>query len=297
MGQFPFLNVPSPDGLLAKKSLERMSTMPDNPRSIAAVILAAGKGTRMQSDLPKVMHEVADRPMLHWVVDAVRSDGLASAPVVLVVGYQRELVEESFPERPDWLEFVVQAEQLGTGHAIDMASPVFTDPALRASTDVFVLCGDGPLIRTETLATLLERHRSTGAAATLATARLEDPDGYGRIQRTATGGFDRIVEQKDASDEQRAINEVNPSYYVFKADALFDRLSRLKNDNASGEYYITDVFKLMQDDGLGVEVIDSVDPGDVLSINNPEQLAIVDSIMRERLRHSEGTEVPQEGTA
>ena len=105
------------------------------------------------------------------------------------------------------------------------------------------------------------------------------------------------MEQKDASDEQRAINEVNPSYYVFKADALFDRLSRLKNDNASGEYYITDVFKLMQDDGLGVEVIDSVDPGDVLSINNPEQLAIVDSIMRERLRHSEGTEVPQEGTA
>ena len=129
------------------------------------------------------------------------------------------------------------------------------------------------------------------------TARLEDPDGYGRIQRNDAGGFDRIVEQKDATDEQRSINEVNPSYYVFKADALFDRLSRLKNDNASGEYYITDVFKLLQDDGLGVEVIDSVDPGDVLSINNPEQLAVVDSIMRERLRHSEGTEVPQEGTA
>ena len=274
-----------------------MSPDPQTSRSTAAVILAAGKGTRMQSDLPKVMHEIADRPMVHWVVDAVRCTELACAPVVVVVGYQREVVENSFSERPEWLEFAIQAEQLGTGHAIDMASPVFADPELRATTDVFVLCGDGPLIRTETLSTLLDRHRSTGAAATLATARLENPDGYGRIQRTESGGFDRIVEQKDATEAQRSINEVNPSYYIFKADALFERLSRLKNDNASGEYYITDVFKLLQDDGLGVEVIDSVDPEDVLSINNPEQLAIVDSIMRERLKHSEGPQVRQEGTA
>ncbi|MAJ47732.1 MAG: hypothetical protein CBC35_10780 [Planctomycetes bacterium TMED75] len=274
-----------------------MSPVPETTRSTAAVILAAGKGTRMQSDLPKVMHEVADRPMLHWVVDAVRSGDSPAAPVVLVVGYQRDVVEHSFPESPDWLEFRVQEEQLGTGHAIDMASPTFADPGLRASTDVFVLCGDGPLIRTSTLRALLERHRATGAAATLATARLEDPDGYGRIQRTPEGGFDRIVEQKDATETQRAINEVNPSYYVFKADALFDRLSQLKNDNASGEYYITDVFKLLQDDGLGVEVIDSVDPGDVLSINNPEQLAIVDSIMRQRLESSDGVTVSREGNA
>ena len=274
-----------------------MTPVPQTTRSLATVILAAGKGTRMQSDLPKVMHEVAERPMLHWVVDAVRSDALRSDPVVVVVGYQREVVESSFPERPDWLEFVVQAEQLGTGHAIDMASPVFTDPQARAGTDVFVLCGDGPLIRTETLDALLERHRSTGAAATLATARLEDPDGYGRIQRTSEGGFDRIVEQKDATPEQLLINEVNPSYYVFRADALFDRLSRLKNDNASGEYYITDVFKLLQDDGLGVEVIDSVDPGDVLSINNPEQLAVVDSIMQRRLEASGVVTNDREGSA
>ncbi|MEE2682141.1 MAG: sugar phosphate nucleotidyltransferase [Planctomycetota bacterium] len=274
-----------------------MSSVSDNSRSIAAVILAAGKGTRMQSDLPKVMHEVADRPMVHWVVDAVRNGGLDAAPIVLVVGYQRECVEDSFAERPEWLEFAVQAEQLGTGPAIDMAAPIFADAAVRSSTDVFVLCGDGPLIRTETLDALLQRHRSTGAAATLATARLKDPDGYGRIQRNDAGGFDRIVEQKDATDEQRSISEINPSYYVFRADALFDRLSRLKNDNASGEYYITDVFQLLQDDGLAVEVIDSVDPGDVLSINDPAQLAVVDSIMRNRLRHSAGTEVPQEGTA
>ena len=125
---------------------------------------------------------------------------------------------------------------------------------------------------------MLERHTSTGAAATLATARTEDPSGYGRIQRDADGRFQRIVEQKDATPEQLLINEVNPSYHVFKADELFSRLSRLKNDNANGEYYITDVFELMKSDGLLIEVIDAVAPEDILSINNPDQLATVDSV-------------------
>ena len=137
-------------------------------RGLAAVILAAGKGTRMQSDLPKVMHEVGDRPMVHWVVDAVRSSPLEASPVAVVVGFKRETVEDSFTPRPDWMQFPVQAEQLGTGHAIDMASPLFQDEALAKNTDVMVLCGDGPLIRTETLAMMLERHVSTGADATLA---------------------------------------------------------------------------------------------------------------------------------
>ena len=252
-------------------------------RGLAAVILAAGKGTRMQSDLPKVMHEVGDRPMVHWVVDAVRSSPLEASPVAVVVGFKRETVEDSFAPRPDWMRFPVQAEQLGTGHAIDMASPLFQDEALAKNTDVMVLCGDGPLIRTETLAMMLERHVSTGADATLATSRIKDPSGYGRIQRDADGRFQKIVEQKDATPEQLLIDEVNPSYYVFKADELFSRLSRLKNDNANGEYYITDVFELMKSDGLSIEVIDAVDPEDILSINNPDQLATVDSVLRSRL--------------
>ena len=252
-------------------------------RGLAAVILAAGKGTRMQSDLPKVMHEVGDRPMVHWVVDAVRDAPLEASPVAVVVGFKRETVEGSFEPRPDWMRFPVQEEQLGTGHAIDMASPLFEDETMRGNTDVMVLCGDGPLIRTETLVMMLERHTSTGAAATLATARIEDPSGYGRIQRDADGRFQRIVEQKDATPEQLLINEVNPSYYVFKADELFSRLSRLKNDNANGEYYITDVFELMKSDGLLIEVIDAVAPEDILSINNPDQLATVDSVLRGRM--------------
>jgi len=260
-----------------------MNAQDQSKRGLAAVILAAGKGTRMQSDLPKVMHEVGDRPMVHWVVDAVRASPLEASPVAVVVGFKRETVEESFQPVPEWMTFPVQAEQLGTGHAIDMASPLFQDETLRNETDVMVLCGDGPLIRTETLAMMLERHTASGAAATLATARIDDPSGYGRIQRDADGRFEKIVEQKDATPEQLLIDEVNPSYYVFKADELFNRLSLLKNDNANGEYYITDVFELMKSDGLRIEVIEAVAPEDILSINNPDQLATVDSVLRRRM--------------
>ena len=177
-----------------------------NERVVDAVILAAGKGTRMQSDLPKVMHEVADRPMLHWVVDACRAAG--ATRIVVVVGFKGELVRASLAGASD-IEFVEQTEQLGTGHAVDQARPAF---ATTPDHDVFVLCGDGPLIRPETLHTLLQTHRSAGADATLATAIIKDATGYGRIVRDADGGFSRIVEQKDATPEQLEICEVNPSY-------------------------------------------------------------------------------------
>lgn len=252
-------------------------------RSVAAIILAAGKGERMRSNLPKVMHEACGKPLVHWVVDAVMGIGLDIQPIILVTGAGRESVESSWNPKPDWLEFALQEQQLGTGHAVDMARDFFSDEAARAHTDVFVLCGDGPLIRSSTLARLHERHVGTGAAATLATGTLEDPDGYGRIQRDPDGGLDRIVEQKDASPEQLQIREVNPSYYIFRADALFDRLSLLGNDNASGEYYVTDIFEMVKKDGLRVEVVDAVPSEDVLSINNPEQLAEVDAILRTRL--------------
>lgn len=243
----------------------------------AAIILAAGKGTRMQSDLPKVLHEVAGRPMVWWVVQACKEAGTDLC--VVVVGYKGELVREALSGESG-IAFVEQTEQLGTAHATQMAEPAFAN---RALGDIFVLAGDGPLIRGKTLARLLEVHRRTHAAATLATSVIDDPTGYGRIVRADDGSFNAIVEQKDATDAQRAICEVNPSYYCFRGDTLFKTLDQVGSNNSQGEYYITDAPGLLKQQGQTVTVIDAVPPEDVLSINTLEQLAEVDRILRARL--------------
>lgn len=232
----------------------------------------------MRSDLPKVCHEVGDEAMVCAVVRACRAAGCDR--IVVVVGYQQELVREALAgEVGEGVEFVVQPEQLGTGHAVRMAEPAF---ALEPGRDVFVLCGDGPLIRSETLATLLDRHRSTGASATLATSVVDDPEGYGRIVRDDHGRFVGIVEHKNASEQQLAIREINPSYYCFVAAPLFEALGEVERDERSGEYYVTDVPSLLSGRGHRVEVIEAVPPEDVLSINTPEDLARVDRIYRSR---------------
>ncbi len=243
-----------------------------------AIILAAGKGTRMGGDLPKVVYEVAGEPMVRHVVRACREAGVSRS--IIVVGYKADLVRSVLADEPD-VVFVEQTEQLGTGHATQMAAPLFEN---QPATDVFVLAGDGPLIQGRTLARVLEMHRRSRAAATLATAVLDDPTGYGRIIRNADGSFAGIVEQKDATPEQLAIREVNPSYYCFRSDALFASLAHVRNDNAQGEYYLTDVPGLLKRQGHVVTVVEAVPPQDVLSINTPQQLAEVDAILRTRLR-------------
>lgn len=242
-----------------------------------AIILAAGKGTRMGGDRPKVVYEVMGRPMVCWVVDACRAAGVTRS--IVVIGYKGEEVRAALKGYDD-VVFVEQTQQLGTGHAARMGEPKF-DPA--KPVDVFVLAGDGPLIRDQTLSQLLNVHRKTGAASTLATALLADPSGYGRVIRSADGGFGEIVEQKDATPDQLKVREVNPSYYCFRSDLLFDGLSRVKNTNKQGEYYLTDVPALLKADGRIVSVVDAVPPQDVLSINTPEQLAEVDRVLRARL--------------
>lgn len=241
-----------------------------------AILLAAGKGTRMGTDLPKVLCEVDGRPMIHWVVEACLAAGVGR--VIVVVGYQGEKVRQALADQPACL-FVEQTQQLGTAHATDMARPLFED---QPATDTFVLAGDGPLIRAKTLARLLEVHRRTKASATLATATLNDPTGYGRVLRNASNGFARIVEQKDATPDELAVCEVNPSYYCFASTDLFDTLSQVGNANKQGEYYLTDVPGLLRDQGKTVTLVDAVPPADVLSINTPEQLAEVDRILRQR---------------
>ena len=250
-----------------------------SPAPPAALIMAAGKGTRMQSDLPKVVHEVAGRPMVCHVVDACLRSGCER--VVVVVGYEQARVRSALGGYGGRLGFAVQSEQLGTGHAVASAEAALEglDPA----TPLLVLAGDGPLIRAETIQTILTRHGATGASATLATSVIDDPAGYGRVVRDGAGRFAEIVEHKNATEAQRSIREVNPSYYCFRLGSLREALRRVERNAASGEYYLTDVPTIMMAMGERVEVIDAVPSEDVLSINTPEQLAEVDRILRERL--------------
>lgn len=249
-----------------------------------AIILAAGKGKRMNGleDGPKVLYDVAGEPMIRWVIRACRCAGVRRC--VVVIGYQGEKVREALADDPGCL-FVEQTEQLGTGHAAQMAAPLFTDQPPR---DVFVLAGDGPLIQAKTLARLLEVHRRTRAAATLATAMLKDPTGYGRVVRSDDGVFTAIVEQKDANEQQLAIQEINPSYYCFQSEVLFETLKLVENNNSQKEYYVTDVPGLLKQQERTVSVIEAVPTTDVLSINTPQQLADVDAILRARLSRAAG---------
>lgn len=242
----------------------------------AAIILAAGKGTRMRSDLPKVVFPIGGRPMVCAVVDACLEAGCSK--IVVVVGHKQELVRDALKDYA--VEYAVQDQQLGTGHAVSCAAPLFSP--VQTGRPLLVLCGDGPLLRPATIAQVLRRHHGAGAAATLATSVIDDPTGYGRIWRDGQGRFLAIVEQKNCTPEQLRIREVNPSYYCFDEAALFGAISRVQRNAVSGEYYLTDVPELLLRSGSPVEVIEAVPPEDVLSINTPEDLARVDAIFRAR---------------
>lgn len=243
-----------------------------------AVIMAAGKGTRMgEADLPKVLYPVAGEPMLLWVIRACQEAGVSRC--VVVVGYKGDEVRAAMAG-VDGIEFVEQTNPKGTAHAVQVTQPLFED---QPATDLFVLAGDGPLIRARTLGRLLEVHRRRKASATLATSVIKDPTGYGRIIRSGDGSLQSIVEQKDATDEQLKICEVNPSYYCFESTALFGALAQVQPHNQQDEYYVTDVPSIMKKQGQGVEVVEAVPPQDVLSINTKQQLEEVDAILRRRL--------------
>ncbi|RMH26494.1 MAG: glycosyl transferase family 2 [Planctomycetota bacterium] len=247
--------------------------------SLVAIILAAGKGTRMNSDLPKVAHEAAGRPMVEWVARACAEAGCAR--ILVVVGHGQGLIREILAGVTG-VEFVEQREQLGTGHAVQQCRP-----ALDGFTgDVIVLAGDGPLVRGGSLRRLVERHRAAGASATLATAEIDDPSGYGRILRDNAGAFLGVVEEKNATDAQRAIREVNPSVYCFNAPSLFDALARVERNPVSGEFYLTDAPALIARAGGAIDAARSLAPDEALSVNTPEQLARVDAILRARLERA-----------
>ena len=236
----------------------------------ASLVLAAGQGTRMNSDVAKVLHPMAGQPLLAYVLQTL--DRLGVGRVLVVIGHQHERVREAFPEAE--VEWVLQPEQRGTGHAVLMAGPALEN----FEGTLLVVCGDTPLLRAATLHGLLAGHRASGAAVTVLSMRVPDPTGYGRIVRRSDGTIRAIVEHRDASPEERAIDEVNSGIYVFDYPSLVTVLSDLTAHNVQGEYYLTDSVSLLQRAGKRAAVVCARDHRELLGINTVEQLEEVERI-------------------
>lgn len=241
-----------------------------------AIILAAGKGTRMKSDLPKVLHKVTGKTMLDHVRVAVSA--LSPDKEVIVVGHRADDVLASLADGP---EFVKQEEQLGTGHAVQIVAPLLD----KEEGTTLVIAGDTPLISGDTLEKLFAYHESEGATATILTAIAPDPTGYGRIIREG-GQVTKIVEQKDASEEEKAVPEINTGTYVFDNKALFDALTKINNNNNQGEYYLTDVIEIFKNAGQKVCAYSLDDFEESLGVNDRVALSQAEKSMRARINHN-----------
>ncbi len=231
---------------------------------VVALVLAAGQGTRMKSDMAKVLHEMSGRTLLGHVLQTLNELGVGR--VLVVVGHQRERVQERFREAG--VEWVIQAEQRGTGHAVLMAGPVLED----FQGTLLVVCGDTPLLRASTLDALLRGHETSAAAVTVLSMRLPDPAGYGRMIRGEGDDLEAIVEHRDASPAQRAIDEVNSGIYAFRYPDLAVVLSGLTANNSQGEYYLTDAVSLLRRAGRRAAVVCADDYRELLGVNTVEQL-------------------------
>lgn len=235
---------------------------------LKAVILAAGKGTRMKSDLPKVLHEINGRAMVEYVIDAAREAG--AEEICLVIGHQAERVKERIGSG---VSYVLQKEQMGTGHAVKCALDF-----IGTEGDTMILCGDTPIITGRTLKELLAYHRLYDLKATVLSTILEDATGYGRIVRDVSGNFQRIVEQKDATPEEQAIREINSGMYVFRSADLSGSLMQIRNDNAQKEYYLTDTIEIIHNqsrsgEGIVVGAMATQRADETRGVNTIEQLA------------------------
>lgn len=239
------------------------------------IVLAAGKGTRMKSDLPKVLFPVCGRPMIHFVIDALRRADVDR--IVVVVGYQADRVQAELSNW-DGLEFALQAEQLGTGHAVKMCHAALT----RHSGPVLVVTGDSPLTQTTSIDALFQDAERDQAACVLGTLNKQDPAGLGRILRNERGDFTGIIEEKDATDQQKQITEVNMSTYVFDSAALLAALDKLQNNNQQGEFYVTDCPGIMIGDGLAVRALPVLKPVEALSVNTIDDLKLVEAELQKQ---------------
>lgn len=239
-----------------------------------AIVLAAGKGTRMRSDLYKVLHTVCGLPMVEHVIRAVKQSGVTQ--VVSIVGHGAEQVKEVLQGAS---QYALQREQLGTGHAVLQAKDLLGNQ----DGNTLVICGDTPLLTSDTLTELFAYHEQSGARATILTALADNPTGYGRVIRSASGDVLKIVEQKDASPEELAVQEINTGTYVFDNQALFSALSQVTNENAQGEYYLPDVIEIMKSQGDAVSAHIMSDMNEVLGVNDRVALAQATDLMSRRI--------------
>lgn len=237
-----------------------------------AVILAGGEGKRMKSDKPKTLSEVMDKPMLQWVIDAIRKSGVEN--ICVVKGYKKECIEEYLTTLDYKVSSVFQAERLGTGHAVMMAKNFL----IENDGDVIILNGDAPFMDSETIQKAYDQHIATNSSATVISARVENPTGYGRIVREENGSLKAIVEQKDADEETLAINEVNSGGFWFNTSDLLSVLDNIQANNAAKEYYLPDALKLLLANGKAVGAFTAESADTVLGANDPAQLTDLNAI-------------------
>lgn len=238
-----------------------------------AVILAAGAGTRMKSEKPKVIHKICGKPLVEHVIEAVQEANISE--ICIVIGHQGEQVKAAIKEN---VVFVEQKERLGTGHAVMQA-----EEFLKEEGTVIILAGDTPMVTGESIKTFMEYHETSENAVTVWTAHFENPFGYGRIIRDENGNFVKIVEQKDASQEEAAVQEINSGIYCFDIKALKEALSQIDNKNAQGEYYLPDTLEIILQKGLKVDALQLQDATEILGINSRVQLAEAEAVMRKRI--------------
>jgi UDP-N-acetylglucosamine diphosphorylase/glucosamine-1-phosphate N-acetyltransferase len=244
----------------------------NSKQKLAAIILAAGKGTRMKSDLPKVLHLVDDKPMLIHVIDLARQ--LNSERIINILGHEKDLVIEAI--KSENVEYVIQEPQLGTGHAVQQTESLLKD----FTGDVLVLSGDVPLLRKSTIDKMLKIHREANNGATVLTAMFVNPRGYGRVIRKNNDTLDFIIEEKDCNEEQRKIKEINAGIYIFKAKELFPALNKIENDNKQNEYYLPDTLKYIANAQQSIALHITDEPIEISGVNTVEQLRELNLIFK-----------------
>ena len=245
---------------------------------VKSIILAAGKGTRMKSEIPKVLHTIFDKPILGYILDAVKNSGMVDYAYV-ITGHKSEMVDEYVKENYGYAETILQNPQLGTGHAVSMA----VGRLQGYEDEVVIINGDTPLIKPETIKSLVISHRENKSDITVASTILDDASNYGRIVRASDGAVEEIVEEKDASAEQKKIREINTGIFCINWDKVSRAFSELKNNNAQGEYYLTDIVKWGKEKGLKAGAYIIEDSNEVLGINSCKQLAELTKILHDEI--------------